>query len=134
MNSAKKNTGRKSMKILLIIAHGSRHEEAREELRQLAERVAELTAGRIDQVLLAFLEFDQPDIPAGLAECAAAGAERVDVLPYFLQAGVHVQQHIPQAVEAAKQRFPHTLFELLPHFGAHDAIPNLIAQLPPLSA
>ena len=118
-----------NMKILLIIAHGSRHQEARQELQLLAEGVAELTTGRIDQAKLAFLEFDQPDIPTGLATCAEAGAERVWVLPYFLNAGVHVKKHIPQEIAAARQLFPHTQFELLPHFGAHESIPSLIAEL-----
>ena len=45
------------------------------------------------------LEIVEPDIPAGIAACVAAGATEVVVHPYFLGPGRHTTSDIPEIVE-----------------------------------
>ena len=46
----------------------------------------------------AFLELAEPSIPAGLAALAAQGATEIVAFPYFLAAGTHMAQDIPDAI------------------------------------
>ncbi|KAI7837184.1 hypothetical protein COHA_008977 [Chlorella ohadii] len=48
------------------------------------------------------MELAEPTIAQAVARCAAAGAQRVVIAPYFLSRGRHVQHDIPElAAEAA---------------------------------
>src|SRR5579863_7369994 len=72
----------------LLIAHGSRRDEANRDLVQLADALKERALYPI--VEIAYLELSDPTIPeAGLA-CVQKGADRVFLLPYFLSFGAHV--------------------------------------------
>ena len=51
-------------------------------------------------MLVAFLELAEPSIPQGLAQCLALDAEEIIVFPYFLAAGTHVADDIPEALDA----------------------------------
>src|SRR5258708_6169639 len=73
---------------LLLIAHGSRHSPANEDLLRMASRLAEHGEYRI--VEPAFLELAEPDIKAGGDRCVDRGASRVLMIPYFLSSGVHL--------------------------------------------
>ncbi len=116
---------------VLIVAHGSRRAESNEEVRRLAARVAEQLAA--DPAILcvesAFLELAEPDIGAGIDRCVARGAREVIVLPYFLAAGRHVQQDIPEWVQAARDRHPEVCIVLGPHLGASEELAALLIRL-----
>lgn len=111
---------------LLIVAHGSRRESSNDEVRRLAERVRTLCGPRLASVEVAFFELAKPSIPEGLARCAAAGAEEIIVFPYFLAAGTHVAQDIPDVVGEFAQAHPQVRVRLAPHLGASDALPGAI--------
>jgi sirohydrochlorin ferrochelatase len=103
---------------LLIVAHGSRRAASNDEVRELAARVADLRSPGIDRVETAFLELAEPDIPTGLARCVDQGAKEIVVFPYFLAAGTHVAQDIPEAVAAFRDRHPDIQVRLARHVGA----------------
>jgi sirohydrochlorin ferrochelatase len=115
-----------SKRHLLIIAHGSRRQASNEEVQRLVDRVAQLQTPGVDHVQVAFLELAEPSIPEGLARCAALAASEIIVFPYFLAAGTHVSQDIPEAVAAFQQARPDISICLTPHFGASDALPLAI--------
>src|SRR4051794_5975764 len=69
---------------LLLIAHGSRQEEANADLHFVVEEMR--ARGSYLAVEAAFLELAEPDIQEGGFRCVARGAERVILLPYFLSA------------------------------------------------
>jgi sirohydrochlorin ferrochelatase len=83
---------------LLLIAHGSRVEDANEDLRELARRVR--AASHYAIVEPSYLELAEPDIAGGAQRCIRQGAKRVIMLPYFLSAGLHVRRDL----EAAQRR------------------------------
>ena len=111
---------------LLIIAHGSRREASNDEVRRLAERVRGLCSPDIGRIEVAFLELAEPSIPEGLARCVAQGAGEIVVFPYFLAAGTHVAQDIPEAINAFAQDHPAIRVRLTPHLGASEALPQAI--------
>src|SRR5438046_10116774 len=89
---------------LLLIAHGSRRAEANADLDYVAERMRE--RGRYPVVQVSFLELAEPGIEAGGAACVDRGATDVILLPYFLSAGVHVQDDFAEARHRLAASFP----------------------------
>jgi uroporphyrin-III C-methyltransferase len=89
---------------VLVVGHGSRRQEANEDVRQAARRIAE--RGRFDLVEAAFLEIEHPNISEGFAQLVERGAREITVHPYFLSPGRHTRGDIPLEVhEAASHHF-----------------------------
>jgi sirohydrochlorin ferrochelatase len=111
---------------ILLIAHGSRHAPANEDLHQLATRLAE--RGDYPIVETAFLELAEPDITAGADRCVARGASRVLMIPYFLSAGVHLLRDLTAARDALRQRHPSVKFVLGPPLGPDPILDRLVEE------
>ena len=111
---------------VLLIAHGSRHAPANEDLLQMAARIAARGDHRI--VEPAFLELAEPDIATGGARCVARGAARVLMIPYFLSAGVHLLRDLTAARDALRRRHPRVEFRLGPALGPHPLLDQLVAE------
>jgi sirohydrochlorin ferrochelatase len=109
---------------LLLIAHGSRHAEANDDLRQLAQRLRERGAA---VVVASFLELAEPDIDTGAALCVEQGATRVVLVPYFLSAGVHVQRDLAAARDRLTAAFPSVEFRLAEALGRHPLLVDVVA-------
>ncbi len=110
---------------LLLIAHGSRQEEANADLLYVA---AGLRARGWPIVEASFLELTEPDIGQGGARCVEQGAERVILVPYFLSAGVHVRRDLSEARTKLAQRFPAVDFRLAEPLGQHPLLLEVVAQ------
>ncbi|MGE3819135.1 MAG: sirohydrochlorin chelatase [Isosphaeraceae bacterium] len=115
-----------STSAVLLIAHGSRHVPANEDLLGLAERLA--AEGRHPIVEPAFLELAAPDIPEAGARCVARGARLVLMVPYFLSAGVHLLRDLTAARDALRERHPGVDFRLGPPLGPHPLLDTLVAE------
>jgi len=117
------------MSSLLIIAHGSRRGASNDEVRQLAEAVRALPGQAYEHIETAFLELAEPSIPEGLAALAAKGATEVVAFPYFLAAGTHVAQDIPEAIAGFAATHPAVKVRLTPHLGASAVLPSAIINV-----
>jgi sirohydrochlorin ferrochelatase len=111
---------------LLLIAHGSRQEEANADLYQLAEALRR--GGRYEVVEAAFLELAEPTIAQGAARCIAQGARRVILLPYFLSAGIHVRRDLAALRAALAAEHPGAEFRLAEPLGPHPLLLEVVAQ------
>ena len=111
---------------LLLIAHGSRHAPANDDLHGLAARLAE--RGDYPVVEPGFLELAEPDIAAAGAKCVVRGAARVLMVPYFLSAGVHLIRDLTAARDALTARHPGVEFRLGPPLGPHPLLDALVAE------
>ena len=111
---------------ILLIAHGSRHAPANDDLHRLADRFA----GRGDYPIVeaCFLELAAPDIATGGARCCARGARRVLMVPYFLSAGVHLIRDLAAARDALSRRHPQVEFRLGAPLGPHPLLDDLVSQ------
>ena len=111
---------------VLLIAHGSRHAPANDDLHQLVARLA----AKGDHVIVepAFLELAEPDIPSGGDRCVARGADRVLMVPYFLSEGVHLTRDLTAARQALEDRHPGVDFRLGPPLGPDPLLDQLVAD------
>ena len=110
---------------LLLIAHGSRQPEANADLHYVAE---ELRRRGYAVVEAAFLELAEPDIDDAGARCAARGAGRVVLVPYFLSAGVHVRRDLTAARDRLAARHAGVEFLLAEPLGRHPLLTEVVAR------
>ena len=116
------------MKILLLVAHGSRREESNLEVEALSKKMIKYNENDFDEIMPAFLAFASPSIPEAIKKCSEIGASNVTVLPYFLSAGVHINRDIPGEVKDASEGFPNLDITISNYFGSRDEIAELLMK------
>lgn len=116
------------MKSMLIIAHGSRRESSNEEVRRLSETIGS-NSSEFALVDCAFLELAEPSIPQGLESCIARGAKEVVIMPYFLAAGRHVVEDIPEEVAPIQHKYQDIKISITTHLGASQQMASAILNL-----
>jgi sirohydrochlorin ferrochelatase len=111
---------------LLLIAHGSRQQEANEDLHHLADQLRQ--DGDYVAVVASFLELAEPDIVTGGRQCVSAGARRVALVPYFLSAGVHVRRDLQNYRSQLAQEFPDVDMVLAEPLGRHPLLVDVVRE------
>lgn len=117
----------KTKKALILLAHGSRAEEATGEMQALADRMSRARPGL--RVRGAFLSLTSPDLDTAVREAVADGAGEVAVLPLFLFSGKHVLEDIPARMDALRNAYPDIRLALLPAIGGHPGFPDFLLDL-----
>ena len=117
------------MNALLILAHGSRKKQSNDEVQALAQRYVRAYPNQFDAVYAGFMELAQPDIHTTIRTAIDAGSTQLTILPYFLAAGAHVVDDIPDIVQSAMTDYPDMKHRILPHIGGADGMVALINQL-----
>ena len=115
------------MKILILVAHGSRREESNDEVRELA-RVLDDHAIDFNNVIPGFLELAEPSIPNAIRMATNNGANKIVVLPYFLSAGRHVVKDIPAEVDSIRSELSGVDIKVAPYLGSADGIADIILK------
>jgi sirohydrochlorin ferrochelatase len=111
---------------VLLIAHGSRHQGANDDLIELAARLA--ATGEHAIVEGCFLELAEPDIATGGSRCVARGATQVLMIPYFLSAGVHLLRDLTAARDELSRRHTDVEFLLGSPLGPHPLLDALVGE------
>lgn len=114
---------------LLLVAHGSRRAQSNDEIHELTARLRSMATEQFNSVACAFLELASPTIPDGIEALIHDGAEKVVVLPYFLAAGNHIVEDIPEQVAIKQAEYPKITIEIAPYLGSADAIPKILLSL-----
>lgn len=109
---------------VLLIAHGSRRDEANADLATLAQLVA--AQGHYATVAISYLELANPSIPVAAQRCVAEGATRVLMLPYFLSAGRHVTEDLQEHRRQLTEQCPGVEFHLCPPLGLHPKMVDIV--------
>jgi sirohydrochlorin ferrochelatase len=86
----------------VVFGHGSSVASANEAVRIVAAQAA--ADGAWDLYETAFLEV-APRLDEAVRKLAAAGAEQILVLPYFLTLGIHLQRDLPRLVEDLSTKY-----------------------------
>jgi sirohydrochlorin ferrochelatase len=111
---------------LLLVAHGSRHAVANDDLHHLA---AELRRrGGYGAVESAFLEIAEPTIDQAAMRCVERQVTRLVLVPYFLSAGVHVQRDLSAARQRLAERYPQVEFLLAEPLGRHPLLVEIVVE------
>ena len=122
---------RNHMNALVMIAHGSRREEANTEFLTLVEKVRTSAASKFDIVAHCFLEIASPSLTKAVKDVIGKGATDVSIFPYFLNSGNHVLKDIPEMVNHLAHEHPEYTIRVLPYFGTFKDIAEIISrQLP----
>jgi len=115
-------------KALLIVAHGSRKDESNSEIHELANNIVS-KSNAFAIVEACFLEIAKPSIPEGLEICVNKNASEILIMPYFLAAGRHVIEDIPQIINEEKIKYPDISIKLLPYLGSNPDIVDILKTL-----
>ena len=116
------------MKVLVMIAHGSRREDANAEFISLVERVRIAAGSKYDFVEHCFLEIASPSLAEAVEHMIENGATHISVFPYFLNSGNHILRDMPEIVDGLTNQYPHCTMTLLPYFGTLEGIAELIGR------
>ncbi|MBF0420691.1 MAG: sirohydrochlorin chelatase [Magnetococcales bacterium] len=108
---------------ILLVGHGSRDEEGNEEVAEFASYWQSKHPER--RVEVCWIEHAAVLPEEGL-DRAAAGSDRVIVLPLILNAAGHVKMELPDYLLAARQRHPQVEFLLGRHLGVDERILKLV--------
>jgi sirohydrochlorin ferrochelatase len=111
---------------LLLIAHGSRREEANADLEHLAKELRRRDLYSL--IACAYLELAEPDIETAAEQCVVQGAECVLLLPYFLAAGMHVTRDLEAARDRLQSRYLQVRFRLCEPIGLHPLMIDIITE------
>lgn len=112
------------MRAVLLVDHGSKREEANALIGQVAEAVRRARPDWI--VAWAHMEIAPPGILEGVAACVAAGATEIVVHPYFLGAGRHLRESIPEQVDEARAAYSDVSMTISEHLGLDDKLIELV--------
>ncbi len=109
---------------IIVFAHGSRIEAANEAVRSTAAGLAR--AGCFQYVEAAFLELGEPDLEGAVAKLAAAGVERIIVVPYFLTLGIHLERDLPSLVQSISKSYNSLEITVTPPLDGHPALIQIL--------
>lgn len=104
----------------IVFAHGSRIESANRAVRSVAAGLAR--AGGFACVEAAFLELGEPDLAGAVARVAAAGVDRVVVIPFFLTLGLHMERDLPVLIQNISNQYSGLQIALTPPLDGHPAL------------
>jgi len=136
---------------LIIVAHGSRNRESARQVAALCQRMSgkiknrpgdsqpgrkksdpdqsdpdQSDQVRFDVVVPAFLQFSSPLLEDAIDDLVQRGAGRIVVFPFFIAAGSHLLNDIPELVEKAGKVHPGVKFFITRHLGGIDSIEDII--------
>ena len=111
---------------LLLFAHGARDPRWAEPFQQVAARAQSHRPAWLVQ--LAFLEFMAPTLREAGDKLAAAGCERVDIVPLFLGAGGHVRKDLPELIAHLRVAHPGVLWQLQRAVGEQMSVIEAMAD------
>ncbi len=111
---------------VILLGHGSRREEANDEIRQMAKLIQEADKDGLYEV--AFLSFGEPHLAEAADKLIKQGCEKIIVMPMFLVTGNHIKRDIPSRILMQKTTYPDVKFVLAKHFGAHPGIIRIVQE------
>lgn len=116
-----------SLKAIILFGHGSRDPLWRLPMDAVAQRILSQHPGM--PVRCAFLELQQPGLPAAAMELAGAGARRITVVPMFLGTGRHAREDLPVLLEQVRLAHPGIRFTVQPAVGEDPRLLDLLAKI-----
>jgi len=109
---------------VILLGHGSRREEANDEIRQIAKMIQDGDKAGCYEV--AFLSFADPSLTEAAEDLIAKGVDNIIVMPIFLVTGNHIKRDIPSKLLLLKTSHPEVKFVMAKHFGAHPEIVKIV--------
>jgi sirohydrochlorin cobaltochelatase len=112
---------------VIILGHGSRSGKADEQIKHVAAEVRKSIGSAI--VKHAFLQYMKPGAEEVLEQCIRLGANKIVIVPFFLQPGTHVIKHIPELREKVKKLHPDVDIKVTDFAGSHPLMIDIVLGL-----
>ncbi len=114
------------MKGVLILAHGSRIKETKDTINEVVAMVRE----KIDNCPLeiAYMEFCEENIPHGIKALVEKGVDEIKVVPYFLFAGIHIKEDIPNEIGECLKDYPNVKVEMGNTLGVDERLADILVD------
>lgn len=109
---------------VLLIGRGSSDADANGDLHKIARILWEGRGWKDVQVC--FCGITDPRFPEGLARCAALGARRIAILPYFLFTGILLKR-LQRQSEEFRARYPGVDWGFAPELGHEGELLDVVA-------
>ncbi len=88
-------------KAVVLLAHGSQKKEAKADLEQIVQKLAQKTGVTTK---LACMQLAKPSFEETIEELSNQNYNNVLVIPFFLTNGTHMQEDIPELIQMAKEK------------------------------
>lgn len=112
---------------IIILGHGSRSSGADATVKRVAHELKK--SGGFEIVEHAFLQYVQPGPIEALAQCIRQGAQKIVIVPFFMQSGAHVNKNIPELVEKTKKQYPDVEVSVTDFAGSHPLMVKIVQDL-----
>jgi sirohydrochlorin ferrochelatase len=112
---------------IIILGHGSRSSDADETVKRVAVKVKEI--GGYEIVEHAFLQYMRPTPREALEKCVQQQAEKIVIVPLFIQSGAHVSRDIPELAEKAKKQYTNIDIIITDRVGTHPLMAKIVTDL-----
>lgn len=111
---------------IIILGHGSKREEANEEIRQVSEMLNKSDEkGRYET---AFLSMASPKLEDIVKNLIQEDINEIIIMPLFLVQGNHLKKDIPNILAELKERYSNINFSLAKHIGPHPALVDIVKE------
>ncbi len=112
---------------IVLFAHGSRDPLWHKPMEAVAQRVREQSPTA--EVVCAYLELSQPDLPTATAALVAQGIAEITIVPMFLGVGKHAREDLPVIVAGLRANHPQVRFQLQRAVGENPLLVALLAEI-----
>ena len=111
----------------ILISHGSKVSGFDAPLKKVREDLKK--DSRFQKILLAYLGINPPSISKAIDRCVQDGFGEIYLLPYFVLSGKHVQEHIPDIVNACQKKHRGLAkIKLCPYLGYDKKITEVVRE------
>jgi sirohydrochlorin cobaltochelatase len=114
------------MRALILFSHGSLLCGSGEALDAHAARLR--GSGGFDRVAVGYMNYSEPTFAEAVADCQAAGATEIVVLPFFLVPGFFVTKSLPEHIAAAQAQFPGLTFTVADAVGFDPRLADALIE------
>lgn len=131
-NNARNGRAPAAERGVVLLAHGSRSgnhtiDGLREMVRRLQARLDADSAACRSKVVMACLEFIQPDLPAAVGALVGQGCCDITVMPFLLGQGTHTTEDIDEEIARSLAAHPQARISAAESFGADPALADIAA-------
>lgn len=110
---------------IIILGHGSRREDANDEIKEIFSKLQVKNPETIYRV--AFFEFGKPSlVDAVQVLLQEKQVEKVIIMPLFLTVGNHIYKNIPEQILRLESAYPHVKFAFARHLGPDRRIVEIV--------
>ena len=114
---------------VVLLAHGSqRGNDTIDGLREMVRRLQERLGTSNAKVIMACLEFIEPDLPQAVGGLVSEGCTDITVMPFLLGQGTHTTDDLEEEIARSLEVYPQARIKASDVFGPDPALVEIVLQ------